>query len=241
MTKHIKLILLLLVGSFLTMNLLAQEETNLRYTTLDGGLPLKSSPSMMSKTIDLIPAGDIVQIISIKKQAETIDSLNGYWSQVDWDSTIGWVFDPFLSFDPVEPEENGLYLLNNFPSAWTVLTLINEQLVILSSRYVETSNIQIDKTEPLYPDLRFNLGQETEMFTIKEVLRYGLNSYGFTIYNMSTGQKYEAHFKLLNQKFSAEWTNLRGQGMKVITVNSEHTQEYDQYEEDYDDEYEDEY
>ncbi len=240
MTKLFKLLLLLLFAYSLTMNLVAQEETNLRFTTLDGGLPIKTDPSMKSKTIDIISAGDIVQIINIKKQVNTIDGLQGHWSKIDWDSTIGWVFDPFLSIDPVEPEENGLYLLNNFPSAWTVLTLIDEQLMILSSKYVEAANIQIDKTEPLYPDVSYNLGQETEILTIKAVIRYGLHSYGFTIYNSSTGQRYEAKFKDLNQDFSAEWTNLRGYGLKITTVNSEHTYKYDQYEE-FEEEFDEEY
>jgi hypothetical protein len=61
-----------------------------RWVNAESGLKLRSGPGTDFDTLDVIPYGDEVELV-------TIDGTMGKWSMVRWQKNEGWVFGGFLS------------------------------------------------------------------------------------------------------------------------------------------------
>ncbi|MCB1173492.1 MAG: SH3 domain-containing protein [Leptospiraceae bacterium] len=68
-----------------------------RYVDADGGLRMRSEPSLESQKLTTIPNGSPVTILSTSGSTITIAQRSGRWTQVTYNNQAGWVFGGFLS------------------------------------------------------------------------------------------------------------------------------------------------
>ncbi|TGL75940.1 SH3 domain-containing protein [Leptospira jelokensis] len=70
------------------------------------GLNLRDKPSAKGKKLTQIPLGGQVKVLSKKEtKPETIDGIKGYWIEVSFQTSKGYVFDGFLSRLPSPPKQ----------------------------------------------------------------------------------------------------------------------------------------
>ena len=75
------------------------KQEKVAYVNANGGLRLRSKPTIKSTKVVLIPDKSKVLIIGTEKKADTIDGFNGSWVQVKFKQSQGWAFDKYLTSD----------------------------------------------------------------------------------------------------------------------------------------------
>lgn len=94
---------------FLCAISLNAQSNEIRYVSSNGGLNLRSTPSINGTKIKLISQGSSVIIISEKKEEVEVSGKKGFWTEVESEGKRGWVFGAFLITNPL-PEFTQDYL-----------------------------------------------------------------------------------------------------------------------------------
>jgi len=83
-----------------------------RWVKAEAGLKLRSGPGTDFDTLDLIPYGDEVVLVSEELEPVAIGGMMGNWSKINWQKNEGWVFGGFLS--ATKPRPNSIRLADKF-------------------------------------------------------------------------------------------------------------------------------
>lgn len=95
----------------LTSGILSANSTPTQGSTLQvlapSGLKLRTSPSMDSGVIVIMPHGAEVSLIAFDSEEVTtrVEWVDGQWIKVDYNGSIGWAFDGFLTILNVPSHE----------------------------------------------------------------------------------------------------------------------------------------
>ena len=66
------------------------------FVDAEGGLRMRNEPDLQAEVVALIPDGSQVSVLAVHPPLIEIDSRRGRWSQVSWNSKVGWVFGGLL-------------------------------------------------------------------------------------------------------------------------------------------------
>lgn len=74
------------------------------------GLSFKKEPVLESETISVIPFATEVMVIKRSYFPVTIGEAEGRWCEVEWEGTVGWLYDAYLTDDQSNLRRTGNYI-----------------------------------------------------------------------------------------------------------------------------------
>lgn len=81
--------------AFVEKEFLSTEKVQFYYNVIASNLNLRSSPGLKSEKLILLPKGTKGEILSISKDAVTIDGRKGFWFQTKFQDKEGWIFSGY--------------------------------------------------------------------------------------------------------------------------------------------------
>ena len=197
------------------VSLPAQDALPAMYVTQEGGAPLREGPDIESDEIVTLPAGAMVGVIEE----------SGTWMSVVFINTTGWIDSGHLSAEIVEPVEDGLFLAAFFPPEWTILTVVDDELVMYDGCPEGLHVLTLDLIDPFYPEILYLTAHREETYTIKKVRQTGLREFEIGLYDRQKREHSEGSL-LLGQDGIGEWVNLLGDGTVTVAVLPEFRNNY---------------
>lgn len=82
-----------------------------RYVNADGGLKIRTTPSVEGSIVTVVPYGATVSVIEIDEKEIEISNRKGSWSKIEWNDKKGWVFGGFLSNEIILTAPNSLGMI----------------------------------------------------------------------------------------------------------------------------------
>jgi hypothetical protein len=196
--------------------------------------PMYASATEQNAIIASIPRG-----LMIRRLESSTEGTPASWAQIEYSGIVGWISESAISETPIEPLEDGLYLLAGIPAEWMALDRIDERWVVFDRCGPGTYRLIIDGAEPLYPESILYTDYSGEYFTIKSVHQVGYREYEIVLYNRDLGGRYNTRLLLAGAVSDSEndagsdddsgvtiWENFENNGEERAFASLEHASEF---------------